>query len=107
MKNIVTVGIAIVALLVAGASYFAKPAPQLGAAAGPDFYNKVFFRSGMEVPTTNTATSTSKVGCIQSVATSTATPIHLEYSTTTSLATYSGGAVPNGGVSWRYGACPI
>lgn len=59
------------------------------------------------ITTSNTATSTVILGCIQQYATSTATPIRFEISTTTSLATYSGGSAPNGGVSWRYGTCPI
>jgi hypothetical protein len=64
----------------------------------------------VNVTTTNAATSTIIAGCVQGYATSTVTPVHLEFSTTTSLATYSGGAAPTaglgGGVSWRYGACP-
>lgn len=60
----------------------------------------------LTVSTSNSASSTVSSGCYQGYATSTATPVHLEFSTTTSLATYSGGSAPNGGVSWRYGACP-
>lgn len=63
--------------------------------------------NGLTLTTSNTATSTLKVGCIQMYATSTATAVHLEFSTTTSLATYSGGSIPTGGVSWRYGTCPV
>ena len=56
--------------------------------------------------TANSATSTAIIGCIQSYATSTATAIRMEFSTTTALATYSGGPVPTGVVAWRYGTCP-
>jgi hypothetical protein len=67
--------------------------------------------SGNVTQSNSLATSTIKgVGCIQSYATSTATPVRLEFSTTTSLATFTGGAAPSaglgGGVSWRYGTCP-
>jgi hypothetical protein len=67
--------------------------------------------SGNVTQSNSLATSTVKgVGCYQSYATSTATPVRIEFSTTTSLATYSGGAAPTaglgGGVSWRYGTCP-
>ena len=61
----------------------------------------------VNIATSNAATSTIKVGCVQMYATSTATAIHLEFSTTTALASYSGGTAPTGGVSWRYGACPV
>jgi len=56
--------------------------------------------------TADTATSTLQVGCIQGVATSTATPIRFEISTSTANATYNGGIAPNGVVAWRYGKCP-
>lgn len=58
-----------------------------------------------QVPTTNTATSTTKVGCVQTTATSTATPIHLEFNTTSSTSTINGAS--SGIVAWKYGACPI
>jgi len=61
--------------------------------------------------TTNTATSTAIFGCVQLYATSTATPIHLEISTTTMLSTFTGGAnitsATGGGVAWKYGVCPV
>ncbi len=55
----------------------------------------------------NTATSSAIIGCVQSYATSTATPVRMEFSTTTALATFSGGIIPNGVVAWRYGTCPL
>lgn len=58
------------------------------------------------VTTSNSATSTLQIGCIQMYATSTATAIRLELSTTTALATYTGGPAPTGVVAWRYGYCP-
>ena len=58
------------------------------------------------ITTSNTATSTLVVGCIQMYATSTATAVHLEFSTTTTLAAYSTSKIGHA-VAWRYGSCPI
>lgn len=60
------------------------------------------------ITTTNAATSTLSVGCIQMVATSTASPIILAFGTsftgTTTLPT--GAAASNGLVAWKFGTCP-
>jgi len=64
------------------------------------------FSGDVTVTTSNTATSTLTVGCIQMYATSTATAVRLEFSTTTQLASYPNGTVPTGSVAWRYGTCP-
>lgn len=59
------------------------------------------------VTTTNSATSTVTLGCIQSYATSTATTVRFVLSSAgTSTATYGAGSA-NGGVSWQYGTCPV
>ncbi len=63
--------------------------------------------ANVTVTTTNAATSTVQAGCFQGVATSTATPIHLEFSTTTALAGYPSGTAQQGAVSWKYGKCPL
>lgn len=57
------------------------------------------------VTTTNSATSTLQIGCIQTVATSTATPVRLMLS---SIATSSVGygETTTALVGWRYGTCP-
>ncbi len=57
--------------------------------------------------TTNTATSTVVVGCIQTTATSTASPVRLVFS---SIATSSPTFNPSntiGLVGWQFGTCPI
>lgn len=57
------------------------------------------------VTTTNTATSSVQVGCVQTTATSTATPIKIVLS---SIATSSPafGDTTIGLVGWKYGSCP-
>ena len=72
-----------------------------------DASGNVIAGKNLTLTTSNTATSSSVVGCVQTYATSTATPIHLEYSTTTTLATYTKGTLPQGAVAWQYGTCPI
>lgn len=60
--------------------------------------------SGLNVTTSNTATSSTVVGCVQTTATSTATPIRFLY-TTSATTTVSGTA--SGSVAWGYGTCPF
>lgn len=108
--------------LIAIGGYFVKPSSPsaLGSVEGTTHYGSLSLSgtmtssglitgsAGETLTTSNTATSTLKVGCIQEYATSTATPIHFEISTTTSLATYTGEPATNvHGVSWTYGACPV
>jgi hypothetical protein len=58
------------------------------------------------VTTTDAATSTVVLGCIQTYATSTATPVRFVLSSAgTTTATYNG-TLGRGGVSWQYGTCP-
>lgn len=59
------------------------------------------------ITTSNSATSTLDVGCIQTTATSTDTPVRFVLSSAgTTTATYGAGTA-SGGVSWQYGTCPI
>ena len=59
------------------------------------------------ITTANNATSTIQVGCIQTTATSTLTPVRLVLSSAgTTTATFGAGTA-SGGVSWQYGTCPI
>lgn len=58
------------------------------------------------VTTSNSATSTASLGCIQTTATSTATAIRLLIHSTTSPSTV-GGQTASGFVAWGYGSCPI
>lgn len=57
-------------------------------------------------PTSNSATSTAAVGCIQTTATSTATPIRLVISNSGATSTFAAGAA-SGVVAWQFGNCPI
>jgi hypothetical protein len=67
----------------------------------------------LSLTTTNAATSTLEVGCVQTYATSTVTAIHLTFAIgQISTGTSQGGAgdttaSTTGTVLWRYGACPI
>lgn len=63
----------------------------------------------LTVTTSNTATSTASFGCIQTTATSTATPIKLVFSGPTTTANLSGQIltnVANFDVLGQYGNCP-
>jgi hypothetical protein len=67
------------------------------------------FGGTVTVTTSNTATSSTRLGCIQGVATSTASPIVIEFSTAfLSTSTFSGatGATGGGLVVWNFGTCP-
>ncbi len=59
------------------------------------------------VTTTNTATSSIEVGCVQMTATSTASPIKLVFSiTATTTEAGPNGTTANGYALWKYGTCP-
>lgn len=61
----------------------------------------------LSVVTTNAATSSAALGCIQTVATSTATAIKLIPGSINSAATSTFTAGSNGGfLTWQYGTCP-
>jgi len=65
------------------------------------------FLSNVTLSTSNTATSTLQVGCIQTTATSTATPVSITFATAQIATTTSSGTESDGMVAWRYGSCPI
>lgn len=65
------------------------------------------FGGTMTVTTSNTATSTLKVGCIQTTATSTATAVRFVLSSAGTTTPTFGAGTANGGVSWQYGTCPV
>lgn len=78
------------------AAVFASTATFTGAAT---------FNGAVTITSTNTATSTLKVGCIQTTATSTATPIKLSFTLApNSTSTYSGTSA--GFVAYNFGTCP-
>lgn len=58
------------------------------------------------VTTSNLSTSTTQLGCIQTTATSTATPIYLTFSPYVGTTTTQGGT-SNFLVAARFGSCPI
>jgi hypothetical protein len=64
------------------------------------FANATTTTKNIDTGTSNTATSSILVGCIQTTATSTATPVKLEFVTTGATSTYAGTAF------WGYGKCP-
>jgi len=59
----------------------------------------------LTLTTSNTATSTAIIGCIQTYATSTDTAVRLELGSS-SAATTTYGTAGIGLVAWRYGTCP-
>lgn len=61
----------------------------------------------MTVTTTNSATSTLSLGCVQTVATSTATPIRFVIGSSGATTSHNGVGSSNGVVGWQYGSCPI
>ena len=61
----------------------------------------------LTVTTSNTATSTSYLGCINTTATSTATRIRMVFTdTATNTKAGPNGTSANGSVLWQYGTCP-
>lgn len=58
------------------------------------------------VTSTNTATSSIAVGCVEMAATSTATKVRLLFSIASTTLTTSG-LTSNGLMAWGYGTCPI
>lgn len=98
--------ILIIAFLV-GSFFFGGGSP-LGVAANvTTITNPWVFNKSITQATTNTATTTFSGGCIQTTATSTATPIRFVIgSTVQGTSTYQGG-VSQGEVAWQYGSCPI
>ena len=106
MKNLAAAGVvSLVVSLVA--VYFSVSHQQtpVGAISGPDVYQNVQFHAGIVVNSSNTATSTTQVGCIQGTATSTATPIRFVIGTSGATTTYQG-TKSKGVVGWQYGTCP-
>ncbi|MEK7136401.1 MAG: hypothetical protein AAB821_02315 [Patescibacteria group bacterium] len=60
----------------------------------------------LTVTTTNAATSTISVGCVQMYPTSTATAARFSFNTSSATSTI-GGAAAAGFVTWNYGTCPF
>ena len=96
LTNLVLSGDAAVgdALTVTGASTLTGDATLSGGA------------SALTLTTSNTATSTAVIGCINTYATSTATAIHLTIGSGANATTTYDGTAAVGTVGWRYGVCP-
>lgn len=60
----------------------------------------------LTITTSNAATSTTSLGCIQTTATSTATPIRFVIGSSGATTTFQG-TNSSGVVAWQYGTCPI
>lgn len=74
-------------------------------AAGMTVTGTTTINGNVVIPTSNTATSSIQVGCIQTTATSTATPIRLAFSTANNATTtFTGTAF--GLAAWEFGKCP-
>lgn len=97
MKTNLTLGIAVVAIVIAifalGSSGVSPVAPQIG---GTTNFDDLTLGGGtLEVTTSNTATSTVIAGCYQFYATSTATAQKFQASTTPGIMYSSYGSCPN------------
>ena len=92
--------------------------PSLGAVTGTTNYSNLALSGTLAVTgattlggnttitTSNTATSTVTVGCIQTTATSTATPIRLVPGSGANATTTFNGTNAVGVIGWQYGTCP-
>lgn len=69
------------------------------------FASTTIFSATPTVTTTNTATSTLVVGCIQTYATSTASPVYIAFGAS-NFGTTTFGAAGRGLVTWQFGSCP-
>lgn len=100
-------------IVLAGTAFFAPKAeaPSFGAAANvTTITNPWVFQKSVTQTTTNTATSSLAVGCVQFYATSTATALHLTVTQSLVSTTTTSGAAANsnaGTVVAQYGACPV
>jgi hypothetical protein len=130
MNKIITwvIGIvAVVALVISistlvGNNQSAVPQDTLGA-SGTRFPNGISANTtspvagevratNLRLSTTNTASSTAALGCIQTTATSTASPIVLAFTSSfTSTTTFPTGTNVDGAsgglVAWNFGTCPL
>lgn len=69
------------------------------------FATTTAFSAPVTLTTGNTSTSTLIVGCIQTYATSTATPVYLALGSS-SAATTTYGTLGRGSLAWQFGSCP-
>lgn len=108
MNNLLA-SIAIVLALAGIGLHFIPTEQKLGAATSGNTTNYTALtvdQGPLTVTTSNTATSTTALGCVQTTATSTATPIRIVIGSSGATTTYQGTS-SNGVVGWQYGTCPI
>ena len=102
MKNLISwvalVGAVIALILSIGNAVGGNPTAKL---SGVTNYDALTLGTGpLVITTSNTATSTLSVGCVQTTATSTASPVKLTFTTLGATSTFPGT------VYWAYGTCP-
>lgn len=112
MSKNIEIAIGVVLIIIVGYLLLGKSGKLGGAALPSDISSTNFTQvtaNGLTVNTSNTATSTTSVGCIQTTATSTATAIRLTFSLPSQNAatTTTQGGASIGNVVWQYGTCPI
>lgn len=78
----------------------------LSSSANATFADLTLSGRDLTVTTSNSSTSTIEVGCIQMYATSTATPVNMQFHASSSLADSTNGT-SDGLVVWLYGTCAI
>jgi len=105
--NKIALGIAVIALALAGFSFLGGTSSSATLGGVTNFDALTLSTGPLVVTTTNTATSSMTVGCINSYATSTATAIKLipGAANASASSTFSGGTSA-GFVIWQYGSCP-
>lgn len=123
MKNIGTLIGAIALVIAVTALFFPKAGMVVSEELGnktASFWDAVSYKvSGTEVISSsrtatftslvlsNSSTSTVSVGCIQTTATSSATPIKLTFNVSfVGTSTLNGDGTAAGNVTWDYGTCP-
>lgn len=122
ISTVLTGGIALLALIFSIVAINVNPTANLGGTTNYDavdvtdgYYVDGVARisgtgtatlGGLTVTTTNSATSTSEFGCIETTATSTLTPIKIVLGKVGSSATTTFYDTSSGAVYWAYGNCP-
>ena len=116
-KNHLSIGVLVLVLIMS----YIDGSIKLGAVDRTTFTNPITFASAVThsadstfsggdgaivVTTSNTATSSIEVGCIQMTATSTANPVRLVMGSSILGTTTYQGSVSQGAVVWQYGTCP-
>jgi len=106
MSKNIKIAIGVVLIIIVGYALRGSFGGKLGGAVTPSDIRSTNYDlmtvNGLTVNTSNTATSTISLGCIQTTATSTATPVRFVASTTSLV-----NGVSTGVVLVQFGSCPI